>query len=93
MNTVVYGFQLYPGSDDEFVFADQFDACCAAALEHRAEIKRDEPDLSKDMGATAIYQFEFRALTSADFIAVLNESDSLFRACVIDQRLISLVAD
>jgi hypothetical protein len=93
MNTVVYGFQLYPGSDDEFVFADQFDACCATALEHRAEIKRDEPELFKDLSATAIYQFEFRALTSADFIAVLNESDSLFRACVIDQRLISSVAD
>lgn len=93
MNTILYGFQLAPGSDDEFVFSGTLGECQADAVAHRAEIHRDAPELSENMGALALYRFEFRTPTPADFIAVLNESETLLRACVVDRQLVALVVD
>ncbi len=93
MNTILYGFQLAPGADDEFVFAGSFADCQAQAVEHRAEIRQQEPETYADMGAMAVYRFEFRSPTVADFISVLNERDSLLRACVVDRQLVGLVVD
>lgn len=86
MNTILYGYQLTPGDDDEFIFSETIGECQAGAIAHRAEILRDDPENHPELSTMAVYRFEFRAPTSADFIAVLNETESLLRQCVVDRR-------
>lgn len=94
METIVYGFQITPGQDDELIFFDDLRTCISECQEHRAGIKRHDPALREDLGAMAVYRFALRPLSTADYLAVLNdEAHDLLRVAMTQMDLMALVAD
>ena len=93
METILYGFQISPGLDDEFSFHQTLAECQEQTLVHRVEIKREEPELYADLGGMAVYRFTLRQPTQEDFLVVLNERKSLLNACVVERQLVALVVD
>jgi hypothetical protein len=93
MDFTIYAYQISPGSDESLYFAQSLEECQAAALRQRTELKDCDPELG-DLGAMAIYRCTLRVPSdAATMLAVLNGDMTLFNACVVDRRLVALVAE
>jgi len=93
MEFELWAYQITPGSDESLYFAYTEEACRQAALDQRAEVKRLEADHQPEMTAMALYRYNFRALTAAEMVGVLNGELTIIEACAVDRKLIGLVVD
>jgi hypothetical protein len=92
MEFTIFAYQIVPGEDHLLFFADTLEACQAAALEQRADLRQGDADCG-DLGAMAVYRCTMRLPDEKTLIDVLNEKETLFRSCVVDRKLVALVAD
>ena len=91
METVLYAYQMSPGSDDLLWFAASQEECHAAAIEQRREMLME--DGVEEVSAMAVYRFVFRDLPPAELVLVLNEEKSLADVAAVDRRLVAVVAE
>ncbi|MBP2510018.1 hypothetical protein J2855_003666 [Agrobacterium tumefaciens] len=92
MEITVWAYQITPGSDETLFFAVSEDACRAAALAQREELKRLDPDYT-DLAAMALYEYRLRPMTAEELVSVLNEPERIIDTCAVSRRLVGLVVD
>ncbi|MCQ1779111.1 hypothetical protein NOJ05_18055 [Neorhizobium galegae] len=92
MEVTLYAYQIVPGGDHLLFFADTLEKCQAAAIEQRADLRQGDAE-DDEIGAMAVYQCTMRLPDAKIMIDALNDHESLFRACVVDRKLIALVTD
>lgn len=97
LGMVVFGFQIAPGDDEEMVFAPTLEQCQQECLEHRADIRKNDPEnyaAPDALGPMAVYRFVLRQLSVEDYLAVLNdEHHDLLKVACVDRRLVAVVVD
>ena len=91
METVLYAYQMSPGSDDLLWFAETAEECHLAAIAQRAEMLADNG--GTQLGAMAVYRFVFRDLKPIELVWVLNEERSIVDIAAVDRRLVAVIAE
>ena len=92
MESILFVYQIVPGQDNLLHFSPSLDQCRSAALEQRADLKENDPEY-RNLAAMAIYECKMRLPDQQTLVSVLNDETELFRACVVDRRLVEMVAD
>lgn len=96
METVVYGFQISPGFDDEFTFAATQEQCQEDCVQHRNDIltSSDQYGAHNPLGAMAVYRFVLKSLSINELLTVLNdEHHDLLKVAVVEKKLVAVVAE
>lgn len=92
METILYAYQVEPGSDETLWFTATQEECQFVALAQRSEMQKDMPS-GDYLGAMAVYRFVFRHLRPQDFLSILNGEKDLAAVAAVDRRLVAVVAD
>lgn len=92
METILYAYQIEPGSDETLWFTATQEECQYVALAQRLKMQKDMAG-SEYLGAMAVYRFVFRHLRPQDFLSILNGEKGLAEVAAVDRRLVAIVAD
>lgn len=95
MEFTLFAYQISPGSDENLHFAATLEDCQQAAFEQRQELMEDQvrDDVIEQLGAMAVYRVVMRLPDQATLIRLLNDEADLFDACLVEKKLVAVVAD
>src|SRR5690606_16326246 len=90
--SILYAFQILPGHDEGFGFAETKDEAIAQAREHREDIQRSS-ETNNPIGAIAVYEMALRDPTRRELINILEERTTLLKVAVVSKHRVAVVAD